>query len=204
MECFTTQFAIAAQVFFAFAVITNLLVSLSMLQGCVSVINTLTNVNVYAISFLIPIGVVLYATIGGKRPISAVCKQLSCSTEPSRCFMPRKCCWHLWEGWLDISSTLLVHLTRHISVLLEGKPKGQGCAGKLQVWCGLPPVTLHARPPHALQRAPALPRAGLKATFTTAYMHTVIIYIVCLVFAFKVYVPGDLLAGIDQARMRFP
>lgn len=42
--------------------------------------------------------------------------------------------------------------------------------------------------------------AGLKATFTTAYMHTVIIYIVCLVFAFKVYVPGDLLAGIDQAR----
>ena len=47
----------------------------------------------------------------------------------------------------------------------------------------------HARPP-----------AGLKATFTTAYMHTVIIYIVCLVFAFKVYVPGDLLAGIDQAR----
>ena len=56
---------VAAQVFFAFAVITNLLVSLSMLQGCVSVINTLTNVNVYAISFLIPLGVVVYATIGG-------------------------------------------------------------------------------------------------------------------------------------------
>ena len=48
---------------------------------------------------------------------------------------------------------------------------------------------------------PACRAAGLKATFTTAYMHTVIIYIVCLVFAFKVYVPGDLLAGIDQARM---
>jgi hypothetical protein len=31
-------------------------------------------------------------------------------------------------------------------------------------------------------------------------MHTVIIYIVCLVFAFKVYTPGNLLAGIDQAR----
>lgn len=46
--------------------------------------------------------------------------------------------------------------------------------------------------------------AGLKATFTTAYMHTVIIYIVCLVFAFKVYVPGDLLAGIDQARHALP
>lgn len=43
-----------------------------------------------------------------------------------------------------------------------------------------------------------LPLAGLKATFTTAYMHTVIIFIVCLVFAFKVYVPGDLLAGVDQ------
>jgi Na+/proline symporter len=27
---------------------------------------------------------------------------------------------------------------------------------------------------------------GLKATFTTSYMHTVIIYIVCLVFMFKV------------------
>jgi len=46
-------------------VVTNLLVSLSMLQGCVSVINTLTGVNLYAISFLIPIGVVVYATIGG-------------------------------------------------------------------------------------------------------------------------------------------
>ena len=45
-----------------------------------------------------------------------------------------------------------------------------------------------------------LPPAGLKATFTTAYMHTVIIFIVCLVFAFKVYVPGDLLAGVDQVR----
>ena len=27
---------------------------------------------------------------------------------------------------------------------------------------------------------------GLKATFTTSYMHTVIIYIVCLVLMFKV------------------
>jgi hypothetical protein len=53
------------QTFFGFAVVTNLLVSLSMLQGCVSVINTLTGVNLYAISFLIPIGVVVYATIGG-------------------------------------------------------------------------------------------------------------------------------------------
>ena len=63
--CFVCDAGLAAQVFFIFAVITNLLVSLSMLQGCVSVINTLTNIDVYAISFLIPIGVVVYATIGG-------------------------------------------------------------------------------------------------------------------------------------------
>ena len=35
-------------------------------------------------------------------------------------------------------------------------------------------------------------------------MHTVIIFIVCLVFAFKVYTPGNLLAGIDQARRPRP
>ena len=33
---------------------------------------------------------------------------------------------------------------------------------------------------------------GLKATFTTSYMHTVIIYIVCLVLMFKVGVMTDL------------
>ena len=66
IELVITQPVVATQVFFIFAVVTNLLVSLSMLQGCVSVINTLTNINVYAISFLIPIGVVVYATIGGK------------------------------------------------------------------------------------------------------------------------------------------
>ena len=41
---------------------------------------------------------------------------------------------------------------------------------------------------------------GLKATFTTSYMHTVIIYVVCLVFMFKVFVRGDLLGGIDDVR----
>jgi Na+/proline symporter len=39
---------------------------------------------------------------------------------------------------------------------------------------------------------------GLKATFTTSYMHTVIIFVLCLIFMFKVYVPGDLLGGIDD------
>jgi hypothetical protein len=47
-----------------------------MLQGCVSVINTLTNVNLYAISFLIPIGVVVYATIGG-----AALHNMPCSSQ---------------------------------------------------------------------------------------------------------------------------
>ena len=39
---------------------------------------------------------------------------------------------------------------------------------------------------------------GLKATFTTSYMHMVIIFVLCLIFMFKVYVPGDLLGGIDD------
>ena len=41
---------------------------------------------------------------------------------------------------------------------------------------------------------------GLKATFTTSYMHTVIIFVLCLIFMFKVYVPNDLLGGIDDVR----
>ena len=39
---------------------------------------------------------------------------------------------------------------------------------------------------------------GLKATFTTSYMHMVIIFVLCLIFMFKVYVPGDILGGIDD------
>jgi Na+/proline symporter len=45
---------------------------------------------------------------------------------------------------------------------------------------------------------------GLKATFTTSYMHTVIIFVLCLIFMFKVYVPGDLLGGIDDVRSTWP
>ena len=41
---------------------------------------------------------------------------------------------------------------------------------------------------------------GLKATFTTSYMHTVIIFVLCLIFMFKVFVPNDLLGGIDDVR----
>ncbi|KAK9816495.1 hypothetical protein WJX72_001008 [[Myrmecia] bisecta] len=93
---------LAHWVFFAFAVFTNLLVSISMLQGCVSVTNALTGVNPYAMSFVIPAGVILYVAIG-----------------------------------------------------------------------------------------------GLKATFTTAYIHTAIIYVVCCVFMFKVYASDGLLGSID-------
>ena len=39
---------------------------------------------------------------------------------------------------------------------------------------------------------------GLKATFTTSYMHSVIIFVVCMVFMFQVYVPNNLLGGIDD------
>ena len=36
---------------------------------------------------------------------------------------------------------------------------------------------------------------GLKATFTTSYFHTVIVYVVCCIFFFKVFIPGDKLGG---------
>ena len=39
---------------------------------------------------------------------------------------------------------------------------------------------------------------GLKATFTTSYMHSVIIFVVCLVFMFVTFVPNSLLGGIDD------
>lgn len=43
---------------------------------------------------------------------------------------------------------------------------------------------------------------GLKATFTTSYFHTVIVYVVCCVFLYKVFIPNDLLGGIDDVRSR--
>ena len=39
---------------------------------------------------------------------------------------------------------------------------------------------------------------GLKATFTTSYLHTVIVFCLCLIFMFSVYVPGGFLNGIDD------
>ena len=40
---------------------------------------------------------------------------------------------------------------------------------------------------------------GLKATFTTSYMHTVIIYIICLVLMFKVRMSEDLASVCKQS-----
>ena len=44
---------------------------------------------------------------------------------------------------------------------------------------------------------------GLKSTFTTSYFHTVIVYVVCCVFMFKVFLPNGLLNGIDDVRTGF-
>ncbi|CAK0787648.1 hypothetical protein CVIRNUC_010870 [Coccomyxa viridis] len=108
LECVEVRWGTAAHiVFFIFAVVTNLLVSTSMLQGCVAVVNALTGVNIYAMAFIIPISTMVYATVG-----------------------------------------------------------------------------------------------GLKATFTTSYMHTVIIFVVCLIFMFVAFLPNSLLGGIDDIHDR--
>ncbi len=44
---------------------------------------------------------------------------------------------------------------------------------------------------------------GLKATFTTSYMHTVIIFVVCTLFMFQVYVPNNIFGGIDDVSAPF-
>ncbi len=45
---------------------------------------------------------------------------------------------------------------------------------------------------------------GLKATFTTSYLHTVIVFCLCLIFMFSVYVPGGFLNGIDDVSPTSP
>lgn len=53
------------QVFFCFALITNLIVSALLVLGGSAVINAVTGMNVYAASMLIPISVLLYTASGG-------------------------------------------------------------------------------------------------------------------------------------------
>lgn len=52
-------------VFLAFCFLTNILVTAMLLLGGSAVVNALTGVNIYAASFLIPLGVIVYTIAGG-------------------------------------------------------------------------------------------------------------------------------------------
>ncbi|KAK3019974.1 hypothetical protein RJ639_003021 [Escallonia herrerae] len=52
-------------VFLAFCFLTNIIVTAMLLLGGSAVVNALTGVNIYAASFLIPLGVVVYTLAGG-------------------------------------------------------------------------------------------------------------------------------------------
>ncbi|GLU05280.1 hypothetical protein SLE2022_223890 [Rubroshorea leprosula] len=52
-------------VFLAFCFLTNIIVTAILLLGGSAVVNALTGVNIYAASFLIPLGVIVYTLVGG-------------------------------------------------------------------------------------------------------------------------------------------
>ncbi|ONK64478.1 uncharacterized protein A4U43_C07F26490 [Asparagus officinalis] len=52
-------------VFLLFCFMTNIIVTAMLLLGGSAVVNALTGVNIYAASFLIPLGVILYTLAGG-------------------------------------------------------------------------------------------------------------------------------------------
>lgn len=52
-------------VFLAFCFLTNIIVTAMLLLGGSAVVNALTGVNIYAASFLIPLGVIIYTLAGG-------------------------------------------------------------------------------------------------------------------------------------------
>lgn len=52
-------------VFLVFCLATNVIVTAMLLLGGSAVVNALTGVNLYAASFLIPLGVVVYTLAGG-------------------------------------------------------------------------------------------------------------------------------------------
>ncbi|XWS36129.1 hypothetical protein CRYUN_Cryun20dG0058000 [Craigia yunnanensis] len=52
-------------VFLAFCLLTNIIVTAMLLLGGSAVVNALTGVNIYAASFLIPLGVIIYTLAGG-------------------------------------------------------------------------------------------------------------------------------------------
>lgn len=57
----------AHMVFLFFCLATNVIVTSMLILGGASVLNALTGVDLYAASFLIPIGVVVYTAMGGLR-----------------------------------------------------------------------------------------------------------------------------------------
>ncbi|GKC19044.1 urea-proton symporter DUR3, partial [Tanacetum coccineum] len=52
-------------VFLVFCFMTNIIVTAMLLLGGSAVVNALTGVNIYAASFLIPLGVIVYTLAGG-------------------------------------------------------------------------------------------------------------------------------------------
>lgn len=52
-------------VFLGFCLLTNVIVTAMLLLGGSAVVNALTGVNIYAASFLIPLGVIVYTLAGG-------------------------------------------------------------------------------------------------------------------------------------------
>lgn len=52
-------------VFLIFCFMTNIVVTAMLLLGGSAVVNALTGVNIYAASFLIPLGVIVYTLAGG-------------------------------------------------------------------------------------------------------------------------------------------
>lgn len=55
----------AHKVFLTFCFLTNIIVTAMLLLGGSAVVNAITEVNIYAASFLIPLGVIVYTLAGG-------------------------------------------------------------------------------------------------------------------------------------------
>lgn len=53
------------QIFAFFGLFTNFFVSLAMMYASVAVLNATTGADIYALAFLIPLGVSAYAIVGG-------------------------------------------------------------------------------------------------------------------------------------------
>lgn len=65
-------------IFIFFALMTNILVASQLLLGGSAVVTALTGMNVYAATFLIPLGVCVYVVLGGLRAtfLCKLCRSL--------------------------------------------------------------------------------------------------------------------------------